>query len=268
MMPLFQAFVRANMRASYLIDRLVPNRLRTDGNHDFETDFVWRYLQPRQTIYDVGGGKQPLLTLEKKRALGSRVIGVDISAEELSQAPPGVYDKIIVADIASLTGEGDSDVVLCRAVLEHVANVSAAIVSVASLLKPGGVCLVFIPCRNAAFARLNLLLPEGLKRRLLFSVFPSAKLTQGFPSYYDKCTPLAISEAAAASGLRVRETRLYYMSSYLSFLLPLHLVWRLWTLIVSAMRAENLCETFSMALEKPRDQTIMARPPTRWTNAS
>jgi 2-polyprenyl-3-methyl-5-hydroxy-6-metoxy-1,4-benzoquinol methylase len=254
MKSLFRVFVQANVRASHWIDQRVPARLRVDGNQDYRNDFVWRYLRPRQTVYDIGGGKQPFLSPAEKHKLKCRVVGLDISPHELSSAPDGVYDKVIVGDIVLFQGAGDADIVLCRAVLEHVADVPAAIGSVASILKPGGVCLLFIPCRNAAFARLNLLLPESIKRRLLFSAFPAAKLTQGFPSYYNRCTPRAISKLAAHAGLSVIETRQYYMSSYFSVLLPLQVVWRAWTIIVSAIRAENLCETFSIALKKSLDQ--------------
>ncbi len=248
---LTRRWVDANKRASHWVDQWVALRLRVDGNQDFLHEFVWRYLRPGQTVGDVGGGKQPFLSVERKAELQCRVIGVDISSEELASAPDGAYDEVLVGDITALPGRGDCDVVLCQAVLEHVADVPAAIQSVASMLRPGGVCLLFVPCRNAPFARLSLLLPESLRRRILFGVFPETSRTQGFRPYYDQCTPAAIARLAVASGLHVAETRRYYMSSYFSFLLPLHVLWRLWTLAVVAAGAGDLCETFSMALEKP-----------------
>ncbi len=208
----------ANKRASHWVDQWVAPQLRVDGNQDYLHEFVWRYLRPRQTVGDVGGGKQPFLSVERKADLDCRVIGVDISSEELARAPAGAYDEVVVGDITALRGRGDCDVVLCQAVLEHVADVPAAIRSVVSMLRPGGVCLLFVPCRNAPFARLSLLLPESIKRRILFGVFPEVSRTQGFRSYYDQCTPAAIARLAVASGLQVAETRRYYTSSY--FFLP------------------------------------------------
>ena len=259
---LLRRFVDANKRASFRVDQWVAPRLRVDGNQDYLHQFVWEYLRPRQTVGDVGGGKQPFLTVERKAALDCRVIGVDISSDELAAAPAGAYDEVVVGDITALTGRGDCDVVLCQAVLEHVADVPAAIRSVASMLRPGGVCLLFVPCRNAAFARLSLALPEWIRLRILFGVFPEVSLTQGFRSYYDRCTPSAISSLAHASGLQVTETRRYYMSSYFSFLLPLHVLWRFWTLIVVATGAGDFCETFSMALQKPGNGDHSARQET------
>jgi len=39
--------------------------------------------------------------------------------------------------------------------LKHVSDVQAALVNIATILKPGGRVLIFIPSRNAIFDRLN-----------------------------------------------------------------------------------------------------------------
>ena len=243
----FRGFVDANVRASRRLDRLLPAVLRVDGNQDFKLDFVWSYLQRGQRIYDVGGGKQPFLTDDQKTRIGAVVIGLDISEEQLTQAPAASYDVTIAADIQHYRGSYDGDVVVCQALLEHVPDVRAALTSLRTLLKPGGILLLFVPCRNAPFARLNLLLPESVKRRLLFGLFPSTRQTQGFPSFYDSCTPSDLTAAAIARGLKPIAVRHYYISSYFSFFFPLYALWRLWTLLIASLGATNFCETFSMA---------------------
>src|SRR5262249_9719381 len=72
-------------------------------------------------------------------------------------------------------GSSEADLVICQAVLEHVADTGSAMSCIASMLKPGGVALLFIPSRNAAFARLNLALPSGFKRALLHGLYPSTR---------------------------------------------------------------------------------------------
>ena len=85
-----------------------------------------------------------------KERLGLRGTGLDIDADELARAPAGTYDETICADITEYEGKGQADLVICQAVLEHVANTEQALRSIASCLKRGGVALLFVPSRNAA----------------------------------------------------------------------------------------------------------------------
>lgn len=250
MPSLFRKFVDANTALSGWVDRAFPAKWRVDGNSDFMKDFVWKYLSQKQKVYDVGGGKQPFLAPEKKRLLECSVVGVDVSEQELARAPAGAYDQTIRADICVFRGQADGDVVICQTLLEHVVDVDAAISAIASILKPGGLVLLFVPCKNALFARLNLLLPESFKRRLLYALFPASRHGQGFKAYYDRCTPGQLSALAEAHGLNVLELRCYYITTYFWFLFPAYVVWRLWTIIVLVCRMRNSCEGFSVALRK------------------
>jgi 2-polyprenyl-6-hydroxyphenyl methylase/3-demethylubiquinone-9 3-methyltransferase len=201
-------------------------------------------------VYDVGGGKNPVISLAGKRRLGLRLVGLDIDQDELSASPSGVYDERICADITRYRGQADADLVVCQALLEHVKDSQAAIVAIASILKPGGTALIFLPSRNAVFARINLLLPQQLKRKILHAVFPSTKRNQGFPAYYDHCTPADFRRLAANSGLAVDLCRVYFRSSYFMFFFPLHFAWRIWLLVFRYFAKEQAAETFSFALRK------------------
>ncbi|MBA3494709.1 MAG: hypothetical protein H0T87_11515 [Gammaproteobacteria bacterium] len=81
------------------LDRLLPADYVIDGNSDFKSNFAPKWLKANARVVDIGGGKNPFLTAERKNALGIHVTGVDISAQELERAPVGAYDKIICADI-------------------------------------------------------------------------------------------------------------------------------------------------------------------------
>ena len=135
------------------LDKLLPIFFRIDGNQDFIRDFVHPYLTRGAVVYDVGGGKQPIITADSKVRLGINVIGLDIDEEELRSAPAGTYDRTICCDITNYQGHGDGDVVICQALLEHVSNVAEALRAIDSILKPGGVALLFVPSSNAAFAK-------------------------------------------------------------------------------------------------------------------
>jgi 2-polyprenyl-6-hydroxyphenyl methylase/3-demethylubiquinone-9 3-methyltransferase len=170
-MGAIRAIIDGQMRLCRSFDRLLPARYSVDGNRHFIDVFVPKYLKSNMTVYDVGGGKTPYITIEKKWELSLVVVGIDIDADELRRAPEGVYDETICADITRYQGKGDADLVICQALLEHVKDVDAAFAALAGILKPGGRVLVFTPSKYALYALLNRLLPETLKKRLLFSIF-------------------------------------------------------------------------------------------------
>ena len=244
------AAMTANAWLCEKVDLLLPAQYRVDGNRDFLDTFIPSYVEPRLTIYEVGGGKHPYFRSEQKKQFALIVVGLDIDGGELSQAPDGAYDRIISADICSYRGKGDADLVICQAVLEHVKNTDRAFAAVASILRPGGSALIFVPSRNALFARLNLLLSEEFKQKLLFFVFPTARDRAGFKSYYNACTPKDFRRLAVTHGLEVQEERLYFMSYYFFCFFPAYLLWRIWLLMFRAIAGGQAAETFCMALKK------------------
>ncbi len=243
--------VETQQRMSRKLDDLLPARFRVDGNRDFIDRVAPTYLRPGITLYDVGGGKQPFLEVRRKQELGIRVVGLDIDAGELGRAPAGAYDETICEDVTRYRGRGDADLVVCQALLEHVPDTEAALEAIASMLKPGGIALLFVPSRHAWYARLNLLLPQTWKQRLLFTVFPAARTQQGFPVWYDRCTPRDMRALARRVGLRVKALHVYYKSAYFSFCFPLHALWRAWILAFAALAGDQAAETFTLVLEKP-----------------
>jgi len=230
-----RALIRDQRAWSERFDRLLPDDYRVDGNTCFKTRFAPSYVTPGIVVYDVGGGKRPFFSTMEKRRLGVKVIGVDISADELSMAPEGAYDETVCADVTTYRGNGDGDLAVCCTLLEHVRDTEPAIACLASLLREGGTALVFVPSRNALFARLNLLLPERAKRALLFGLFPEKREAQGFPSYYDQCTPRRIQELGVAHGLELVKAEYYFKSSYFSFFLPFYVLWRGWVVASRAL---------------------------------
>jgi SAM-dependent methyltransferase len=233
-----------------IADRLLPERFRVDGHQHYRREFAWEFVRPGMTVYDIGGGKYPFVSTEQKRALGLKICGLDIDAGELASAPVGSYDEVICSDVTQHKGRGDADLVVCQATLEHVTDNRLSMAALASILKPGGIALIFTPSRNAAYARLNLLLPEGLKKNILNAIFPEGQAGQGFPPHYDRCTPQEFRKLAQSNGFEVLRLRTYFISSYFAFFFPIYLVWRLWVLIFYALARDNAAEAFSVALRK------------------
>lgn len=243
--------IQQQQRWSAAFERRLPPALMESGYQSFGDKVVPGCLDRGICVFDFGGGKRPTLDAAAKAVLGATMVGVDIDPDELARAPEGTYDRTITADLATYRGHGEADLVICRALLEHVTDVPGAFQAIATTLRPGGRALLFVPSRNAAFARLNLLLPERLKRRLLFTVFPGSKQGQGFPAYYRQCTPRQCEALARAAGLKVEACHLYWYSNYFSFLLPLHVIWRGWTLLFRALAPVQSAETFTLVLRRP-----------------
>jgi 2-polyprenyl-6-hydroxyphenyl methylase/3-demethylubiquinone-9 3-methyltransferase len=242
--------VNSQVWLSRKFDELLPADYRIDGNRNFREEVVPAYLQRGQTVYDIGGGKQPCLSVDRKNALDLNIVGIDIDADELRQAPDGAYDDVVCVDISTYRGDEQADIVICQALLEHVRDVEAAFAAIRSCLKLGGRALIFVPSRNAVFARLNILLPERLKRTILHTVFPNTRNAQGFPSFYDNCTPNDFVRMASTHSFTVEEARYFYKSSYFSFFFPFYFVWRIWVVLFRTLRKEQAAETFSMVLER------------------
>ncbi|MER9301469.1 methyltransferase domain-containing protein [Mesorhizobium sp. M0496] len=244
-------FVRANVAISEFLDRALPLRLRIDGDRIFATEIAPAWLVSDALVYDLGGGARPFVSLSEKRRLRLFVVGVDLDAQELSKAPRGLYDEEIEADLTSFEGRGNADIVICQATLEHVRDGEAALRGIASCVRPGGVVAIFSPSRNAVFARLNRVLPEGVKRRLLFAIYPEkGKGHDGFPAFYDKCLPSDVETIARRNELELVERRLFWKSSYFYFFVPAFLAWRIWLGVSALLLGKDAAETYAYVFRR------------------
>jgi SAM-dependent methyltransferase len=245
-------FIVWQTELSMAFDRHLDQKYRIDGHGDFKGNVLPQYIARGMVIYDVGGGSRPFVDSAAKTQQDLTVVGLDIDQDELDAAPGGLYDRTICADLTSYVGCHDADLVICQSALEHVRNTERAFAALATIVRPGGRVAVFVPSRNALFARLNLLLPERFKRFLLFNIFPhKAEGHDGFRAYYDRCTPRDFRVMASRHGFQVELEKLYFASSYFSFFAPLYVVWRLWILGFHRMVGGQAAESFVMVMRKP-----------------
>ena len=243
-------FIDFNKYISRRFDEMLPEEFRVDGQAHFREEFVPPHIPEGAIVYDIGGGRRPLLSAQEKERRGLRVVGLDIDGGELMRAPRGAYDATIQTDITQYQGCETADVVICQALLEHVADTKSAFAGLASILKKDGVALLFTPSKTSLYARVNLLLPESLKQKLLRLLYPELAERSGFPGRYHRCTLSEFEEMARGQGLDVVQKRAYYYSAYFSFFAPLHVLWRLWLWVFYLISRERAAETFSLALRK------------------
>lgn len=247
MSSLFRKFVNANVYISEKFENLFP--FNADGKILLEK--LFQTVQPDQSIADVGGGKKPAKFLEAIEVTPVSAIydGYDISKEELLIAKD-LYTDIYEID---LTKDSDNfprkyDFVICLNTLEHVTDARISIRTLSKMLEDGGVLYLKLPCRYAMFAKLNLMLPNELKRKVMHTVFPH-KIGDGFKAYYDRSTPHQIIEICEANGLQLQEKSLIKWTSYFSFFFPLYVVWRMITVVQNAV-ISDYCEAFELTLVK------------------
>ncbi len=253
-------WIETNRRISRWQSRIVNQWTgRRNGRADFCDRILPGLLSDGLRVLDVGGGKQPAISLDVKRRLNLHVTGIDICGDELRRAPQGAYDQTIVGDVTELElPHGKFDLAISRAVLEHLPNNDAALANIAAALAAGGVMAHFIPCGNALFARLNQMLGNRTARKVLFAIYPDKSETQGFPAFYHRCTPAKMLQLCSAYGLHDIEVTPYFQSEYFAFFAPAQALELLRQTTLMALGAENLCETFALVARKPIKQRRQA----------
>lgn len=148
--------------------------------------------QAVRSVCDIGGGANPLLSLDDIERLGLRYLVVDASAEQLDQTPAG-YDTC-TAEIGNgaFEVEGERfDLVISQFVAEHVADPASFHADVRAALRPGGRAAHFFPTLPGLPFVANRLMRGQMSRRLLDILSPEVRAQEGplgkFPPFYRWC---------------------------------------------------------------------------------
>jgi len=180
-----------------------------------------------ERVCDLGGGANPILTLDEIRERGVRYEILDISAEELTKAPAGyVTAQADVLDPALARDHGPYDLVASGFTAEHIPDPERFHANVRSLLRPGGYAVHAFPTLYEPAFVLNRLLPERLLEPLLRRVQPGreAEGAHGkFPAYYRWCRGPTQRQLARlhALGYEIVEYTGYFGHGYFGPVKPL-----------------------------------------------
>ena len=236
--------------ASLAFDRLLPKSMSVEGSRHYRRELLPSFLTPGLKVIDVGSGRYPQISPQLKAQLGLTVVGLDLSAEELAAAPAGAYDTAIASDATKFVGAGDADLVISHCCFEHLPDTEGGFRAVASMLKPGGQAVIYNPSRAALFAKINLLIPEGIKRWFLARL-PDGGGHGGWPAVYDRATPKQFEILAYRAGLDVVEVHRYWISGYFLTVPPAHVAWRVWQAVHRMIRGDEAAESFTTIVRKP-----------------
>ena len=154
------------------------------------------------TVLDLGGGRRCVYGAAVVQAERLRLVAVDISADELALNRD--VSETCVANVAERLPFDDAsvDLILSRALLEHVDGVPSAARNMARVLKPGGQALHLVPCRYSLFGIVARLLPFRAILNLLHTVRPDSRGQVEFEVHYDHCYPSAMRRAFLDAGFR------------------------------------------------------------------
>jgi len=170
-----------------------PEYLLTSAvGHPFAA-FVRELIVQRslRSICDVGGGANPILSLEEVEAMGLRYVVADVSASELAKAPAGYMTRTLTADGGGLDfGAEPFDLVVSKFVAEHVSDPVAFHSAIRDALRPGGLAAHFFPTLPSPPFLLNRVL-AGRGHRLIDLLQPGLRHADGplgkFDPHYRWC---------------------------------------------------------------------------------
>lgn len=206
---------RAAAPAANVFERLYPETAaggfsRSDPWVPFNTR-VHALLRPEMTAVDYGAGRgvwaethrghaRELMTLKGKCR---KVVGLDVDPAVL--ANPTVDEALVFAPGGPLPlADASVDLIVSRAVLEHVADPPAAAAEIARVLRPGGWFCAWTPNRWGYVGLGARLVPNRWHAALLRRVEPTDNRADAdvFPAYYRMNTVGAIGRLFPEPGFR------------------------------------------------------------------
>jgi len=208
-------------------------------------------LKRDQIIVDVGGGKYCPFAEHKDPTQNAKIITVDLSEEQVRENHD--VDEKLIANIMRPLPFKDHriDLVVSRAVLEHLEDLEAFLIESTRVLKANGYCIHAFSSKFAPFAIINQLLPRKLSKQLLLYVRPEVKDFAGFPAYYNKCFYSSIKSLFQKHGYEIVEIRLnYFQTSYFSFFVPFFVIMAIYEMLLQYIRARDLCAHILIVAKK------------------
>jgi SAM-dependent methyltransferase len=203
-------------------------------------------------VLETGAGRTWYFGHEDKARRGFYLIGIDIDADELALNPS--LDEAHVGDVCDnlFVPDNTVDLILCRAVVEHLHDTEAFLRNAQAALRPGGKAVFVFAGKWAPAMVLNRIIPAGLAVRLLNALVPGAREYQGFKAYYDKCTHSEFKRALERSGFEIEMAYgSYYQSSYYQFFLPLHFLSIVLDHLRQLIGLRDLASTILFVARKP-----------------
>jgi SAM-dependent methyltransferase len=211
--------VQANVALSHRIEPSIVGKTAAYARYR-EAGAELLALEP-ECVLDVGAGKEwPFSPDLKSRNM--KLIGFDIDMAEMSEN--ALLDQKLCGDACKSLGVADEsvDLVMGRAVIEHLHDTTSFLKSANRALREDGRLVVTFANKNAPFAVLNRILPHRVSQWLLAHLTPVSPGVLGFEAFYDRASFEEFRSSLTLAGFEVEEEYASYFSSgYYRFCVPL-----------------------------------------------
>jgi len=214
-------------------------------------------LPDTNVVVDVGGGRTWHFGDAYRSNPNWKLIGVDIDPAELALNP--MLDEAIATDICETLGvpDGSADLVLCRAVVEHLHDTAAFLENVRAALRPGGRAIFVFANKWSPPMILNRIIPHKVAEKLLLALVPGTAGYGGFKAHYDKCTHSQFRRELRRLNFEIEyDYSSYYSSSYFQFFLPLHFVSILLDILRQSLSVKNLGSMNLFVVRRPEEGKV------------
>jgi SAM-dependent methyltransferase len=246
-------FLDWNRRLSGRIDAWLP-RDRRDLFREYRELVRAEILRrERPWVLDLGGGNMCEFRRARERIGNERVIALDIGIDGLQNNP--AVDGGIAADLSRAIPLIDDGVEITASsrMLEHLPDVDRFLKENLRVLKPGGLTIHAVPCRNAPFAVIKRLLPHRLGVAVVKGMFgPASAEFCWSPLHYQHCTGSGLSRALRQAGFeRVTVRVAYGQAQHFAALTPLFVLNIVYEWIVAGLHLRNLAAYVLVTGYKP-----------------
>jgi ubiquinone/menaquinone biosynthesis C-methylase UbiE len=251
------SFIGWNRRASAFLEVRLPHvRVNPRERYVQRVADVMNARPDPVLVADVGGGKSCPFARLRDPAKRIRIVGVDVSGDELSHNED--VDEKRVSDITHELpfGSEEVDLVVSSSVLEHLEDTRVFVAESHRVLKHGGYAIHLFPSKFAPFAVANQILPHRVSKRVLRVIFPDSEGILGFQAYYDRCHASAMRSLHERAGFEIVDLQVtYYQSEYFSVFFPAYVLSAAYELLVCAMRVKSLAAYVLLVARKPAERS-------------
>ncbi|MGB2865173.1 MAG: methyltransferase domain-containing protein [Sedimentisphaerales bacterium] len=239
MTKVLSKLVSFNIRLSEIVNRKIFSYSKKESYKGQLSSFINEVInkcKPR-AVLEVGGIDKPLLQRSKE----IRYDGLNIVYKEQYER---FYDNFIVQSIEDPI-RNKYDLIISKAVLEHIQDNDASIKQMYQALRTGGYTIHYLPSKYHPYSLVLRLLGPKWQRRLIKIIRPWARNKTGYPAFFNKCSPKEMRKLFKSEGFDyVKIIPFFRANYYFNFFLPFYIAVTFWENICAKLKWEQFCSGF------------------------
>ena len=243
-------FVSVNRNAARKLEEKYPRFFLEERN--FGDDFravVKKTIQERspKVILEVGGVDRPALLKSEEY----EYVGLDIDERESCYT---AYDRFIHASVEDKININGIDLVISKAVFEHVPDNTAAFRNLYVAMGSSSIMHHYVPSGFHPYSIVLKLVGNKMQKWLIRNLRPreDAIMTTGYPAFFNLCDPVSLRKLLNESGFCDVNYIIYYKATdYFAFFLPLYVLVATFENLSKRFGWEIFCSGMVVTATKP-----------------